>query len=166
MSDPILETPNGRWRWLGTTEPGPADPVRDRFEALMAAARYARSAAYAPYSGLRVGAAVLMDGDISTGANVENASYGATICAERSAIFSSVVGGRRDLRAVAVSIDNPAGEPLENRSPCGMCRQVIGEFSAEDALVLLDAGRSDRVDYSGEIVPFDRLFPWRFKLGE
>src|ERR1700756_2574607 len=93
-------------------------------EQLLAAARFARERAYAPYSQFRVGAAVeTEDGTIVTGCNVENASYGLSICAERTAIVSAVAQGYRVFRAVAV-----AGPEGVTTSPCGACRQFIAEF--------------------------------------
>lgn len=86
-------------------------------------AKSAAGHAYAPYSGFRVGAAVLCrDGSVFTGVNVENASYGATICAERSAVSAAVTANHRDLEAIAIC--SPDGVA----SPCGICRQVIFEF--------------------------------------
>jgi cytidine deaminase len=102
-------------------------------EQLIEAARQALLRAYAPYSNFYVGAAVLTDqGQIFTGCNVENASYGLTICAERAAIFTAVqkTHGKLVLRAVAVA--NRAQAPC---SPCGACRQVIAEFG-DDVLVI------------------------------
>ncbi len=103
-------------------------------EMLLQSARDAVRHAYAPYSGFKVGAAILtQDGKIFTGCNVENASYGLTICAERSAIFSAVAnsaGGKLDLRAVVVVNEKEVPCP-----PCGACRQVIAEFGA-DTIVL------------------------------
>ena len=100
---------------------------------LLELAREAQDKAYAPYSKFRVGAAVLLEnGDIFTGCNVENASYGLTNCAERSAIFAAVskLGGANvKIRAVAVVNDHDA--PC---SPCGACRQVIAEFGPEAIL--------------------------------
>jgi cytidine deaminase len=97
---------------------------------LLALAREAQQKAYAPYSKFRVGAAVLLEnGGIFTGCNVENASYGLTNCAERSAIFAAVskLGGENvRVRAVAVVNDHDAA-----CSPCGACRQVIAEFGPE-----------------------------------
>jgi cytidine deaminase len=101
-----------------------SDPT---IEALIAAARKASKNAYAPYSHFPVGAAVLTDGgEIFTGANVENASYGLTICAERNAIFQAVATGVRRIRAVAIYTPTPAATP-----PCGACRQVIREFGPD-----------------------------------
>ena len=102
-------------------------------------ARAAQANAYAPYSKFRVGAAVLLEnGDVFTGCNVENASYGLTNCAERSAIFAAVSklgGGNVKIRAVAVVNDHDV--PC---SPCGACRQVIAEFGPE--AILWYQGRS------------------------
>ena len=91
---------------------------------LLTAATAARLAAYAPYSHFQVGAALLAkDGRIFTGCNVENLSYGLTICAERNAIFSAVAAGVREFEAIAIVADTR--EPV---SPCGACRQVMAEF--------------------------------------
>jgi cytidine deaminase len=103
------------------------------FEDLLAAAREAQKAAYAPYSQFAVGAAVLLsDGAIVKGCNVENASYGLTVCAERVALFSAIAQGRRDIVAVAVVTDSK-----KLARPCGACRQVIAEFSGIDAPLLV-----------------------------
>jgi cytidine deaminase len=104
--------------------------------ALVEAARAASQHAYCRYSGYAVGAAVqAQDGRIFTGCNVENASYGATMCAERSAIFALAAAGER--RIVAVCVYAPS-EPMA--MPCGMCRQVISEFCV-DAPVLVAGPR-------------------------
>jgi cytidine deaminase len=96
-------------------------------EALVAAARAARERAYAPYSEFAVGAALLCaDGSVVSGCNVENGSYGLTICAERNAVFAAVASGRRTFTAIAV-----AGAPESVTSPCGACRQVMAEFAPE-----------------------------------
>jgi cytidine deaminase len=103
----------------------------ERLQELVEAARAVREHAYAPYSAFRVGAAVLTSsGSIHVGCNVENASYGATICAERAAIFRMVASGETQIAAVAIFVDD-----LEPAMPCGMCRQVISEFSRDVHIV-------------------------------
>jgi cytidine deaminase len=100
-------------------------------DALLARARQARTAAYAPYSGFRVGAALLtVDGRVFVGANVENAAFSPSICAERAALPAAIVAGARDLLALAV-----VGDGDGPCTPCGVCRQVLYEF-APDLLVI------------------------------
>ena len=100
---------------------------------LLAAAREAQASAYAPYSNFAVGAAVLLsDGTIYRGCNVENASFGLTVCAERVAIFSAVSDGRMDIAAIAVVTGAP-----RLCKPCGACRQVIAEFSQADNPIIV-----------------------------
>ncbi|MCL4265229.1 MAG: cytidine deaminase [Anaerolineae bacterium] len=107
-------------------------------EALIQAAVAVREQAYAPYSKYPVGAALLTpDGRIFTGVNVENASYGLTICAERTAVFKAVSEGYREFVAVAVATEN-AG------SPCGACRQVLAEFAGDIPVWLVDAAGHGR----------------------
>jgi len=102
-------------------------------EELIQTAIQAKSYAYAPYSKFRVGAALLCaDGTVIKGCNVENASYGGTICAERTAIVKAVSEGKRDFVAMAITSDVPA-----ILSPCGICRQVLREFCHLDTPVLL-----------------------------
>ena len=111
----------------------------DSRASLREAAAAVAVAAYAPYSRFRVGAAVMADGEIFVGCNVENASNGLGICAERAAIFAAVAGGRRRLTAVAISFpDLPADAPLQRRTPCGACRQVMQEFAGPDLQVMTD----------------------------
>ena len=127
-------------------------PAGQQSEALMAAARDASAHAYAPYSRFHVGAAVLAeDGRIFTAANVENASYGLTSCAERNAIFAAVSAGARSI--VAVAIHTPTAQPA---SPCGACRQVIYEFGPH-AMVLSGCNGEDRGYWS-----IDELLPGAF----
>lgn len=106
--------------------------------ALIQAAMNVRKHAYAPYSNYPVGAALLMeDGAVVTGVNVENASYGLTNCAERTAVFKAISQGYRKILAVAVATDN-AG------SPCGACRQVLTEFAGDIPVYLVDAAGNGR----------------------
>ena len=96
---------------------------------LLEAARHAMEHAYAPYSKFRVGAAILTSaGEVFVGCNVENASYGMTNCAERTAIFSAVAELGPELEVLAVAVTNDHGMPC---SPCGACRQVIYEFGPQ-----------------------------------
>ena len=95
-----------------------------KVEELVAAARAARERAYAPYSGFRVGAALLSQaGKLYTGANVENASYGLSMCAERIAVFNAVTAGESEFASIAV-----VGSGKGYISPCGACLQVLAEF--------------------------------------
>jgi cytidine deaminase len=116
---------------------------------LVAAARAARRRAYAPYSRFRVGAAVLAGGRVFAGANVENASYGLTVCAERAAVAAAVAGGARRLEAVAVASGTPEPTP-----PCGMCLQTLAEFAGPALPVALVGARGARVDTTlGALLP-------------
>jgi cytidine deaminase len=111
----------------------------------------AQRRAYAPYSKFRVGAAVRMSGELFEGANVENASYGLGICAERAAVFAAVIAGAHRLEAVAVCTD--ASPPS---SPCGACRQVLHEFATDPAAVTVIAinGRGERRSWTlAELLP-------------
>jgi cytidine deaminase len=121
---------------------------------LSAAARAAVAGSYSPYSRFRVGAALLCaDGAIVTGANVENRSYGLTLCAERAAVAAAVSGGRRSFLAVAVFTPDSA----QAVAPCGACRQVLSEFAPPDAVVLME-GSGGRAECTlGELYPLDSL---------
>jgi cytidine deaminase len=103
---------------------------------LLAAAREAQASAYAPYSNFAVGAAALVsDGSIYRGCNIENASFGLTVCAERVAVFKAISDGHLDIVAVAVVTSAP-----KICKPCGACRQVIAEFSqADNSIIVLSA---------------------------
>ena len=123
--------------------------MRDLTE-LRAAARAARERAYARYSNFTVGAAVeTTDGRRFTGANIENASYSLTICAERTAVFAAVLAGARGIAAVAVTGPDGVTTP-----PCGACRQVLAEFGAPDVPLTYaraDGGWTDTT--LGELLP-------------
>jgi cytidine deaminase len=113
---------------------------------LLAAARQAALAAYAPYSRFRVGAAARVNGVIHTGCNIENASYGLAICAERVAIFRAVAAGGQRLDELAVAcIDAASDGPPGALMPCGACRQVIAEFADADLLIHIDRVGSFRL---------------------
>jgi homotetrameric cytidine deaminase len=122
---------------------------------LIEAAREARKGSYAPYSKINVGAALLLgDGTIVKGANVENASYGLTVCAERNAIFAAVnANGAQKFKAIAVSVLGDLGDkkiPADKLSPCGACRQVMAEFMSDDAVVIVDGAKTYTM---GELLP-------------
>lgn len=123
---------------------------------LLEAARRAAESAYVPYSHFRVGAAVLAGGTVFTGCNVENASYGLTICAERNAIFAAVAAGHRRIESIALScVDAMADASAGSLMPCGACRQVMAEFGPPDLHVTID-----RVG----TVLLDALLPNAFRL--
>lgn len=105
----------------------------------------AQKNAYAPYSGFHVGAALLTsDGEVFVGANVENASFGLTNCAERSALFSAVSHGKRNFEAIAI-VGGKNGEVTDFCPPCGACRQALSEFSRDGSLrVILFDGRTEK----------------------
>lgn len=101
-------------------------------EILVKKATEAKNAAYAPYSGFRVGAALLSgSGKVYTGANIENISYGATNCAERTAVFKAVFEGDRKIEAIAIASDSE-----DYIYPCGICRQVLAEFGRKDTKII------------------------------
>ena len=104
----------------------------------------ARLKAYAPYSGFMVGAALLADsGKVYQGCNVENASYGATNCAERTAVFKAVSEGERNLSAIAI-VGGMQGKELTYAYPCGICRQVLREFcNPQDMWVIIAKSETD-----------------------
>lgn len=125
---------------------------------LLSEARAAAREAYAPYSGFRVGAAVLARGGaVFRGVNVENASLGLGVCAERVALATAIASGERDIIAVAVAcIDAPPGAPLEERVPCGACRQWLQELAPGARILIQGEERSFLVA---------ELLPMAFALG-
>ena len=108
-------------------------------EKLLVKARQAAERAYAPYSNFRVGSAVITaSGRIYQGCNIENASFGLTVCAERAAIFHAISAGEKKLSALAViCLDAPSEAAADYLMPCGPCRQVLAEFLPADAFVLV-----------------------------
>jgi len=140
-----MESPKTR-----TNQPEPA------LEALQMAAKQAALNSYSPYSGFRVGAALLLsNGEIVTGTNVENTSYGLTICAERAALVRAVAQYGPEIRVVVAAVVNlnDAASP-----PCGACRQVLAEFMDPDAVVSFPAGSEGAVTTAtlsiAELLPF------------
>jgi cytidine deaminase len=125
-------------------------------EKLIAAARGVRENAFAPYSNFRVGAAVEADtGDIYVGCNVESASYGLTVCAERVAIWKGISRGEKRFKRIAVVVDTEELTP-----PCGVCRQIIWEFCGDVPVILANLqGKTETVMMS-ELLPraFDSKF--------
>ena len=123
---------------------------------LIRAALEARERAYIPYSGYAVGAAVLMEsGKIYTGCNIENASYGATNCAERTAIFKAVSEGERKCAAIAIAGGRAGSVLTDYAHPCGICRQVMQEFAGKGFRVLVARSVSDYKAYEfQELLPF------------
>lgn len=125
------------------------------WKSLLAAANRARGAAYAPYSRYRVGAALLSGtGRIFEGCNVENASFGLTLCAERNAVAQMVASGERALAALAVVTEGP-----EPGSPCGLCRQMLAEFAADLPIALAVAGE----DTPRVVTSLADIFPRPFR---
>ncbi len=109
--------------------------------------------AYAPYSGFFVGAALLCaDGSVYTGCNVENATYGAANCAERTAVFKAVSEGKRDFKVIAV-VGGKGGSVGSFCPPCGICRQVLAEFAKSDMRVLLFDGENTKSFGLSELLP-------------
>ncbi len=123
---------------------------------LIRQALMARENAYAPYSDYLVGASLLAgSGRIYTGCNVENASYGATNCAERTAVFKAVSEGERKISFICIVGGKRGKKPSSYAYPCGVCRQVISEFADDDTKIIVANSEDDYEVYSiKEILPF------------
>ena len=120
------------------------------FSALVESARDARTRAIAPYSGFQVGAAIqTRDGVVITGCNIENASYGLTMCAERVALLKALSDGHRDFVAVAVVADTASPTP-----PCGPCRQLLWEYCGDITVVLANLKGIKAHHQLGQLLPF------------
>lgn len=110
----------------------------------------AKKNSHSPYSKFRVGASLLTDeGEIITGCNIENASYGLTICAERVAIFKAYSEGKKKFKAIAISSDDKNFCP-----PCGACRQIIWELCGDIDVILVDGNNNKKVFKASEFLPF------------
>jgi cytidine deaminase len=132
-------------------EPGIRNP---KFDALIEAARAVRDHAHADYSGFKVGAALeTADGTIVTGCNIENATYGLTVCAERVAMFKALSEGHREFRRIVVVAPPEAPTP-----PCGACRQILWEFAGDLEIVLANLNGETGRHRMSELLPqpFDR----------
>ena len=128
---------------------------RKVWDSLAKAALAARQRAYAPYSRFKVGAALLTtDGELFCGCNVENASYGLCVCAERGAVCTAVSAGRRDFLAMAIATASSPPSP-----PCGMCRQVLAEFCEDLPLLLVNTAGGRRRTRLAELLP--GAFRWK-----
>lgn len=127
----------------------------EQMDALFEEARKIASLAYAPYSNFHVGAALLCeDGTIVKGVNMENRSYGLTICAERNAVSAAIAMGKRRFLALAIA----APDSVEPVGPCGACRQVISEFMPPETPVCFAGSGPKRVQSTvGELLPLDSL---------
>lgn len=124
---------------------------------LLSGAREAAEFAYAPYSNFRVGAVVVADdGRVFTGANIENAAYPASSCAEATAINTAAAAGVRKIDTVAVACID--ADEVEGAYPCGRCRQIMSEFNVENIIVTAGEGSEVREH------TLDELLPHRFKL--
>ncbi len=125
-------------------------------EYLLGKAKEARKNSYSPYSGFSVGAALLThSGRVYTGCNVENSAFSPTCCAERVAVFSAVAEGERHFSAIAIAADSA---PC---MPCGVCRQVLSEFCADDLIIIYEGA-----DGGAEQTTLGELLPFSFRYEE
>jgi cytidine deaminase len=123
--------------------------VKEKYEKLIKEAERAKKKAYTPYSKFKVGAAVLCaDGKIFTGCNIENASFGLTVCAERVAIFKAISEGSTKFEAIAV-----IGDTDKPCSPCGACRQVMSEFCEDAPLIMANSKGDVKIKKVKELLP-------------
>jgi cytidine deaminase len=130
-------------------------PDEAQIRRLLDAARQARERAYAPYSNFPVGAALITPtGEIFSGCNIENASFGATVCAERVALFTAMAAGHRRLAALAIIADTPEPAP-----PCGLCRQVLAEFNPDCVIIMANLAGAQRSANLNELLPLAFRFP-------
>ena len=129
-------------------------------EKLIELAKEAMTHAYAPYSHFKVGAALLCaDGTVYQGCNIENASYSPTNCAERTAFFKAVSEGERQFSAIAI-VAAPEGAALRKTAPCGVCRQVMMEFSPEMEVICLNGAGESKTFALRELLPYGFDHTW------
>lgn len=129
-------------------------------ESLVKAALKARKIAYCPYSHFAVGAAILVEsGEIYTGCNIENATQGPGVCAERTALYKAVSEGERNFTAIAIAGGVEGTEPTDFCPPCGVCRQALAEFCSGDFSVILVKSPDEY-----KIYRLEELFPLGFQL--
>lgn len=123
--------------------------MKKNYSKLVSAAKDALKKSYSPYSRIKVGVAALgASGKVYTGVNVENASYGLTICAERAAVFNAVTGGEKKIKAVAIVWNRPGFAV-----PCGACRQVIAEFGKDADIVMASKNGKYKVAKLSKLLP-------------
>lgn len=129
---------------------------REEKQELIRKALEAREMSYSPYSHYRVGAALLAeDGSLYQGGNIENASYGATNCAERTAIYKAVSDGKRRIKAIAIAGGMEGAEPVDYAYPCGICRQVMQEFGNDELKIIVAKSVTEYKEYSlRELLPY------------
>ena len=133
-------------------------PAANNAESLLVQARQAAKRAHCPYSNFHVGAAVRCeDGSVIDGCNIENASYGLSICAERVALFTAVSQGKRPLELAVSCVDAQRGDPPGSRMPCGACRQVMQELLPAEAKIHIDGVGQQQLSH---------LLPHAFELDQ
>jgi cytidine deaminase len=169
IPDHLIETGAGALRVPGARLPEKRVAIDPGLlEKLLRTAREAAKSAHVPHSHFHVGAAVVMaddpKGTVFSGSNVENSSYGVTVCGERNALFAAVAAGFRRIKYLAVSTVDAVDAPLSERSPCGVCRQAIREFTEHDvtvdeALILIDTGEPGVLC---DVMDIPRLLPHGF----
>ena len=123
-------------------------------ERLLEVARRARTLSYSPYSGISVGAALLTEeGKVFVGANIENAAFSPTVCAERVAIFRAVSEGHRKFKKIAVAGGKSGEQSTKKFSPCGVCRQVMAEFCNSDFEIIIETEDGAKSYTLAELLP-------------
>ncbi len=126
-----------------------------KYDMLIEAAVKIKNNSYSPYSKFKVGAALITKNNkLFTGTNIENVSYGATVCAERVAIFNAISQGEKLIKEIAITSDL-----VDYIYPCGICRQVIGEFANKDTVIICC-----RSDFSYKVYSIEDLIPKNFSL--